>query len=153
MKPTKMYISLFTALFVIPLSHNAYSANFGNSPALKNECGFGLDMDTFHKLDLTNKQKVQLANLELVDRNVIKEELVKGRKVRQAYRIEIQKLLLAKKLDERAANQLTHKMADSQAYLNLRVMEQQHAMFDLLTDKQKADYIQLENKKASQCRS
>lgn len=153
MKVTDKTFSLLFAIFAVFYSVGAPAASYGNSPSLPNECQFGLDADTLQKLELTETQRIKLANLQLLDKNAMTEELVKGSKVRQAYRMELQKLLLAKQLNEAAASKLMHQMADSQAYINLRLMEQQHAILDILSEKQKAAYKEIENKKASQCRS
>ncbi|MCL9783528.1 Spy/CpxP family protein refolding chaperone [Vibrio sp. S4M6] len=152
----KYYLYSVPILLLLPLllvPRYAYAADFGQSPTLDNECGFGLDKSALKQLNLTDKQKGQIANLELLNKNATTEALMRRGKVRQAFRMEMQKILLADHLDDIAASELTHNMANSQAYLNLRLIEQQHAILNVLTSKQKALYVQIENKKASQCRS
>lgn len=102
----------------------------------------------FSQLDLTATQKEEMKTLRQNYRSENKAQRVEHRKLMQAERQQLEKLVLADNFDEAAVRTLAEKMARQQAERRVERLANRHQVLSILTPEQKAKYIELKQLKA-----
>lgn len=104
-----------------------------------------------HQLDLSDEQKEQMKALRMSAREEMKAYHDQNKEMRAADRETSDKLVLAETFDKKAAEAFAQSMATKQTNMMVKKMEQQHAMFSILTPEQKQQFIALKNDRSEEC--
>ncbi|MGF1722866.1 CpxP family protein [Vibrio kyushuensis] len=151
---------LVLAAAILPLTFATASAYaFGGDSHHKGgkigKCSGGFDRSIVRQLDLTDEQKDQLKELRETSRTEMKAHHQDNFQAKhaemQAYQQQVQTLVLADTFDEAAANELAQQMVEKQTERRVNKLEQQQKMLSVLTDEQKAQFVELQQERMNKC--
>nr|WP_087023504.1 CpxP family protein [Thaumasiovibrio subtropicus] len=103
------------------------------------------------QLDLTAEQKTELKALRETHRAEMKEDRQNNRDTRQAHREAMQALMLSADFDEVAAEALAAEMSERHQQRQVEMMSKRHQMLSILTDEQKTQLTELQEKRFERC--
>ncbi len=155
----KMTKKLVLAAVVLPLTLGTASAfAFGgkhHKGGPDSECGMGFDRGIMRQLNLTDEQQAQLKEMRNENRAEMKQKFKGDFEARQAqmqaHHAKVQALVLADTFDEAAANKLAKEMVEQHTERKVQMLAKQHQMLSVLTPEQKAQFVELQNERMSEC--
>ncbi|MCK6265275.1 CpxP family protein [Vibrio sp. ZSDE26] len=150
---------LVLAAAILPLTFATASAYAfgGNShhKGGKGGCSGGFDRSIVRQLDLTDEQKDQLKEMRETSKSERKAHHQGNFEAKQAemqaYHQQIQALVLADSFDEAAANELAKQMVEKQTERRVNKLAQQQKMLSVLTEEQKAQFVELQQERMQKC--
>ena len=154
MKISKKII-LATVVLPLVLSTSAFAAGGKDNKGGYEQCRPGLDRSIIKELSLTDSQKDQFKALRKANKEEQKDQHKsnpKQRKKAQEQKLkQINALLLADKFDPEKAKKLAQKMAEKQVKHQVNMLNKQYRMISILTPKQKAKFVELQEQRLSKC--
>ncbi|MGF1711633.1 CpxP family protein [Vibrio kagoshimensis] len=153
MKMTKKLVLAATALPLMLGTASAYAfggGDKGHHEGFKGKCG-GFDKKIMRKLDLTDAQKDQLKEMREAGREEMKGKRAEKMANMQQHQEKVQALVLADTFDEAAATELATQMVEKQAERRVAMLKKQHQVMSILTEEQKAEFQDIQQKRMQKC--
>ncbi|MDW6002687.1 Spy/CpxP family protein refolding chaperone [Vibrio mangrovi] len=137
------------AAVVLPVALGSMNAFAGNQKGQNRDeqrpmCQRHDERGMFRSLNLTSDQQNKLRALRQGQRAQRQARM-------QGFRQEMDKLLLAKNFDDKAAQALAQKMVNDQVDRRVAMMRQRHEMLSILTPEQKTQWHKMSQEKRTPC--